>query len=123
MSRARRSFFERLVAYESAVGQDLIVTKTPSETDHNARARLFRNGLAVVAFALVEDFIKSRTGEVIQRVGYGVSAFDDLPYPIRSAATAGVTKALSYQSQFFDSRSSAYFAHYQEHTQGYPGSM
>lgn len=116
MSRARTTFFERLVSYENAVDQELIVTKTPSDAEHNARARLFRAGLAVVAFALVEDFIKLRTGEVIQRVGDGVATFADLPQGLRIAATAGVSRALNYQGRFLDSGSSSYLSHYQEHS-------
>jgi hypothetical protein len=108
-------FLERLSAYENAVKQELIVTRTPTDVIHNARARLLRNGLAVVAFALLEDFIKTRMGEVFERVGMGASSFSDLPHALRVAATSGVIKAMGYQDRFLDNRSSNYFEHFQTH--------
>jgi len=113
MSRARIAFLERLSAYEDAVEQELIVTRTPTDVIHNARARLLRNGLAVVAFALLEDFIKTRIGEVLERVGMGASRFSDLPHALRVAATSGAIKAIGYQDRFLDNRSSSYFEHFQ----------
>lgn len=115
MSQARTTFFERLKAYESAINTNLIVTKTSADIEHNARARLYRNGLAVVAFALLEDFVKLRTGEVLSRVGTGLSGFTELPHDLRVAATAGVVRALKYQERFLSQSQGDYFAYYQRH--------
>jgi hypothetical protein len=117
MFATRKALFERLEGYEKALQQESIVTKSLSEIPHNAQARLFRNGLAVVSFAMLEDFIKERTAEITQQVGNGVTAFADLPHALRVAATAGVTKALNFQSKLLDRRSNDYFAHYQTHSE------
>jgi hypothetical protein len=69
-----------------------------------------------MAFALLEDFIKARTGEILERVGAGLATFVDLPHALRVAATAGVVRALYYQDRFQDKQSSIYFTHYQVHS-------
>ena len=79
MSLARRLILERLHAFRLATQTEALVSLAPTEVDHNARAQVLRNGLAVVGFAILEDFIKSRAGEVVQRIGHGAAAFTDLP--------------------------------------------
>jgi hypothetical protein len=64
---------------------------------------------------MLEDFIKSRGAEVLQRVGAGRTSFIDLPSGIRDAATAGVVKALRFQDQWLDRRAADYHVTYQNH--------
>lgn len=105
MSLARRLILERLHAFRLATQTEALVSLAPTEVDHNARAQVLRNGLAVVGFAILEDFIKSRAGEVVQRIGHGAAAFTDLPEGIQRAATSGVVSALRFQEQLLDSSS------------------
>jgi hypothetical protein len=64
---------------------------------HNDVARMLRNGLAVVGFTALEDFLKSRTSEVLSAVGQTTVPFIELPERLRYAVTFEALTALSYQ--------------------------
>lgn len=76
---------------------------------------MLRNGLAVVGYALLEDFVRSRTAEVMQRVGDGSTPFRNLPKDVKIAATEGVFNAVKFQQQFVDRQAENLFDHYQKH--------
>ena len=42
-----------------------LIDIAPTAVAHNARARMLRQGLAVLVFSTVETFIRERTGEVL----------------------------------------------------------
>ena len=98
MSVARATFLERLAAFKDAINVELLVSQAPSEVKHNQRARLMRNGLSVVGFAIVEDFVKARTAEVLTRIGNSPATFEQLPEKLRKASVLGVVKALRFQA-------------------------
>src|SRR5215211_6609576 len=102
MLRSREQFVGRLYAYRQAVRSEVLVSRAPTETEHNLRARVLRNGLAVVGYALLEDFLRSRTVEVVARIGDGHTSFQDLPKGIKFAATEGVFNAARFQQRFID---------------------
>lgn len=114
---SRTTFYERLSAYRGALEEPAIVSQPPNEISHNAKARLFRNGLAVMGFAILEDFIRTRMAEILDRVGNGPTAFVDLPSALRRASTLGVVEGIKFTSNFLDSQSTAFYAHVQNHSQ------
>jgi len=73
VSKARTTFLEHIIAYKGATEADLIVSRAPVEVLHNAQAQLLRNGLAVVGYAILEDFIRTRTAEILSRIGNGTT--------------------------------------------------
>ena len=97
MSLARSHFLGRMSALAQSLNIDAVATRPLHDRAHNDVARLLRNGLAVVSFAALEDFIKSRTSEVLTDVGHTGVPFRDLPEPLRVAATLDAISALSYQ--------------------------
>ncbi|WP_082356708.1 HEPN domain-containing protein [Pseudomonas nunensis] len=97
MPQAKTLFLERMTALRKSVSIDAVTNKDLSQTEHNSIARMLRNGLAVVGFAALEDFIKSRTSEVLNDVGRSGVPFQDLPEKLRNAATIEAVSALSYQ--------------------------
>lgn len=115
MLKSREQLMIRLAAYRQAVQLDTLVSKAPTETEHNARARLLRNGLAIVGYAFLEDFLRSRTVEVVGRIGTGATRFSDLPEQIKVAATQGVFNATLFQRRFVDYQIQDPLRHYQEH--------
>ena len=115
MLNSRSQFIDRLQAYRQAVQSDVLVSRSPTEVEHNARARMLRNGLAVVGYALLEDFVRSRTAEVMQRIGDGSTPFRNLPKDVKIAATEGVFNAVKFQQRFVDRHAENLFGHYQEH--------
>lgn len=70
------------------------------ELDHNQIAKLLRNGLAVVGFASLEDFIKKRASEILSEIGNTTVNFDQLPNKLRHAVTFGCLSSLRYQMSF-----------------------
>ena len=97
MPSAKTLFLERIHALQLSTSIDAVTNKSLSDLNHNNVAKLLRNGLAVVGFAALEDFIKSRTSEVLIEVGRTGVAFHRLPEKLRNAATYEAISALSYQ--------------------------
>lgn len=97
MSTARAQFLKRIASLRNSLGIDAVAPKPLTETRHNDIARMLRNGLAVVGFAALEDFIKSRTSEILSEVGRTNVPFRDLPEKLRHATTFEAVAALSYQ--------------------------
>lgn len=115
MLKSREQLISRLSAYRQAVQLETLVSKAPIETDHNARARILRNGLAVVGYAFLEDFLRSRVVEVVGRIGQGATRFSDLPEEIKLAATQGVFNAVLFQKRFVNTQTLDILRHYQDH--------
>lgn len=97
MSVARAEFLRRLNSYRLAADHEMLVDKGPAEQGHNERARLLRNGLIVVGFATLEQFIKARTSECLGRLSGANVKFAALPEKLRDACTEGVVRALRFQ--------------------------
>ena len=97
MATARDDYLSRMQSLENALTVDSIKSKALTDTVHNDIARLLRNGLAVVAFAALEDFIKMRASEVLGEIGKTSVKFDELPEALRFAATYKAISALNFQ--------------------------
>ena len=97
MSVARNQFLARISSLARSIRIDAVKSRPLTEQAHNDVARMLRNGLAVVGFASLEDFIKSRTSEVLSEVGRTHVPFRDLPEKLRFATTFDALSALSYQ--------------------------
>jgi|SRR5450830_253599 len=102
MTSARTLFLERITSLSNSAQIDAVGNKALTEKAHNDIARMLRNGLAVVGFAALEDFIKTRTSEVLSQVGTTGLPFRDLPEKLRNAATFESVSALSYQMSIRD---------------------
>lgn len=97
MSTARVQFLARVSSLIRSLKIEAVANKPLTEQAHNDVARMLRNGLAVVGFAALEDFLKSRTSEVLAEVGRTHVPFRDLPEKLRFATTFESISALSYQ--------------------------
>ncbi|MEU4562362.1 hypothetical protein AB0F72_28595 [Actinoplanes sp. NPDC023936] len=93
MSVARHNFIERVSAVEDALTQPLLIDKNLTDAAHNNRARILRNGLMVVTFSGLEDFIRERSAEVLNFVSRTSLRFDDLPRDLAVAATVEAMRA------------------------------
>lgn len=97
---ARDDFVNRVQAIRHAVTDPSslgVLQHQPAMPAKDEAARLFRNGLAVAGFAVLEDFLRSRTAEVLARCSGSVLAFEDLPEPLQEFSTTGVVSALKFQ--------------------------
>jgi len=97
MSTARVQFLARISSLSRSLKIDAVANRPLTEQAHNDVAQMLRNGLAVVGFAALEDFLKSRTSEVLSEVGRTHVPFRDLPEKLRFASTFEAISALSYQ--------------------------
>jgi hypothetical protein len=113
MASAKSLFLERIASLVASTRIDAITNRSLTERSHNDVARILRNGLAVVGFASLEDFIKSRISEVLNEVGRTGVPFRSLPEKLRFAATFESVSALSYQMQIREK--SDRVAYIQEH--------
>lgn len=97
MPMAKVLFLERINSLDRSARIDSVTNRALSDHAHNSVARMLRNGLAVVGFAALEDFIKTRTSEVLDEIGRTGVPFRDLPERLRNAATVEAVNAFSYQ--------------------------
>jgi hypothetical protein len=100
VAHAQAAFLDRLNAYKRAVSSPQVVDLAPSQRTHNAQARLFRNGLSVVGFALLEDFLRSRSAEVLRWMSNQSLAYTSLPSKLQRAITNETVRALAPQYDF-----------------------
>lgn len=87
------ALLRRIEAIEKAASDPILIDRALTDTEHNDRAKLLRNGLMVVAFTSLEDFLRARTGELLDLASRTVVPFSDLPALLRDAATMGAMKA------------------------------
>jgi hypothetical protein len=100
MPSAKQNFLDRIIHIYKSLTIETLNDKATTEFEHNNIARLLRNGLAVVGFVALEDFIKSRTGEVLSEIGRSTVPFNSLPEKIRVSTTLESLKSLERLSKF-----------------------
>ena len=93
MSVARDNFVNRIRTIQGMLTEPLLVDGVLTNTIHNGRARLLRNGLMVAAFNSLEDFLRQRSAELLSFVSRTSLRFDDLPRALMLAATLEAMKA------------------------------
>ena len=94
---ARHDFISRLRALQRAVGVPSTINLPAFEKAQNEAARMLRNGLAIVAFSTIEDFLRARSEELLATLTGAPLPFDDLPNDLRQATTEGVVAGLLFQ--------------------------
>ncbi len=97
MSEARRQLLTRLAALELGISNDVVAQQPPAETEHNQVAALFRQGMAVVAFVALEDFIKKRASEALEKISHCGIPFSDLPDKLKKATTHEAFGSIAFQ--------------------------
>lgn len=102
MSSAKADFIDRIRCLNSSIETEAVQNKALTEREHNAIARMLRNGLAVVSFASLEDFIKKRSSEAMAEISKCTISFSELPEKLQRAATYEVLSALNYQLSLLD---------------------
>lgn len=105
MLSAKDNFISRIQSLRKTLSIDAVSQKSLTEKDHNEIAKLLRNGLAVVGFVTLEDFIKTRTSEIVSLIGAIGINFTDLPDKIQKAATVEALSAMQFQLRRIDNPS------------------
>ncbi|MBQ4860113.1 hypothetical protein J8L98_00220 [Pseudoalteromonas sp. MMG013] len=107
MPSAKTDFIERIRCLNISVQSQAVQNRPLSEREHNSIARMLRNGLAVVSFAALEDFIKKRSSEAMAEISRCSIAFTALPEKLQKAATYEALNAISYQLSLLDKEDKA----------------
>lgn len=79
MSRAKSLFLERLKSIDNALNSTEVAPLGLNHVEHNEKTKILRNGLAIIEFNVIEDFIKRRLGEVFKEIRNSGIAFNNLP--------------------------------------------
>lgn len=95
---SRDDYLFRYQAFNSSLKSDAILARDNTAVLHNKSAQLFRNGLAVVGFTSLEDFIKKRTSEALNTLSSLNLPFSSLPEKVRDACTIGSLKSIAFQA-------------------------
>jgi hypothetical protein len=100
MPTTKEDFLNRIQCLRSSLQIDATRDKPLKESEHNQIAKLLRNGMAVVGFAALEDFIKRRISKILSDISSATVKFDRLPNKLRYAVTYDCLSALNYQLKF-----------------------
>jgi hypothetical protein len=90
-SKARADFISRLDAYDAAAKLSALASTSPNPLKDPGR--LLRNGLMIVGFAALEDFLRTRSAELVGRIRGQKTRFEDLPPSFQEVTTEGAIKA------------------------------
>ncbi|MDX5584131.1 MAG: HEPN domain-containing protein [Aureibaculum sp.] len=106
---SRLNYFEEIVSPEN-ISDTLLMSRAFTETIHNEKVRMLRNGMAVIGFSILEDFIKNRMGEVLKEIGGCGVDFEHLPEKLRVASTVGALKGIQNRSELLKRNSEDYIS-------------
>ncbi|UAY55782.1 HEPN domain-containing protein [Arachidicoccus terrestris] len=89
---AKDELLERLKYIDKASYLPELIDNSIQDTEHNKIANLLRKGLSIVAFNILEDFIRNRTYEALDELCNTSIPFTNLPDTLQDSS---ITKALS----------------------------
>jgi hypothetical protein len=95
MPSAQQTFLQRIATFKKTLDSDFLRDDGITPSLHNEKARLLRNGIAIIGFTILEDFIKDRTGEVLERVGSPGVLFNALSQELQEAITSKALKSIA----------------------------
>lgn len=94
---AKDSLLATLAVLKDCLNDAALVDKAPTDVAHNARARMLRQGLAVLVFSTVETFIRERTSEVLRSFTNPALGFADLSPALQKAVTIGALEGVRFR--------------------------
>ena len=94
MSSAKSNFLDRIAIFKRALSSDFLKDNGVAPSTHNEKARILRNGISIIAFTILEDFIKDRTGEILQSIATSSINFGLLDAEIQKATTINAMRSI-----------------------------
>lgn len=98
MKAERESLISRLDALRSACDEPLLVNTADSL--HSERAKQLRNGISVMIFSALEEFVRLRVADALSKIVPAALPFGALSEELRKAATLGAIQGLLFQQKF-----------------------
>ncbi len=100
MSNARANLRTQLDVLRDCLAHPVVADGAPVDVHQNAIAAQFRNGLAVICFAVTEAFIRDRTAEVLRGFSNTAVSFADLSDKLQQAATISALQGVLFRAKF-----------------------
>lgn len=116
MATAKDVLIERFINLENALSSPEVLPLALTQRVHNEKARMLRNGLAIIAFNIIEDFIKRRVGEAFKYIGTCGVSFNDLPHSIIEASVYNALKGILQRAENLKRTSEDYITFIQSET-------
>jgi hypothetical protein len=95
---AKTELLERIKYLNVAISYPVVINSAVGASDHNGAANLLRKGLGIVAFNILEDFIKAKIFEALDSLSNSGISYSDLSDKLKEASTLGALKALFYRA-------------------------
>lgn len=99
MLSAKDNFINRMDSFDKALASSDLISRALTDNEHNEKARMLRNGMAIIGYTILEDFIKNRVGEILKKVGSSNVPFSSLPQKLQETATTGALKGIQVRAQ------------------------
>jgi hypothetical protein len=94
---AKSELFIRLKYLDEAIRNPALIDIGITPSPHNGSANLLRKGLGIVAFNILEDFIKNKTQETLKNISESDISFNNLFSKLQEASTLGALNALLFR--------------------------
>lgn len=95
---AKVDLIERLRYLDKAAALPALIDVGVAPSEHNNVANLLRKGLSIVAFNILEDFIKNKAYESLDIIAASGISYNNLPNELQDYAIAGALSSLNFQS-------------------------
>lgn len=95
---AKVDLIERLKFLDTAAALPALIDIGVAPSEHNSVANLLRKGLSIVAFNILEDFIKNKAYESLNALSASGIAYNNLPDELQEYAITEALSSLKFQS-------------------------
>lgn len=95
---AKSELFEKLKYLDTAILSDSLIDDGVAISEHNGAANLLRKGLGIVAFNILEDFIKNKSLETLDYISGSGIQFSNLPNSLQENSILGAIKSLVFRA-------------------------
>lgn len=96
---SKKDLLDRLKYLDTAINIPSVIDEGIETSQHNGAANLLRKGLGIVAFNILEDFIKANSLEALNKISSSGGSYSKLPDKLQEAATLGALKALAFRAR------------------------
>jgi len=96
---AKDELISRLEYLEAAKDLPVMIDVGIGASRHNGVANLLRKGLGIVAFNILEDFIKKRTAEALNRLSSSRIPYLNLTPQMQDAAIMDALNSLAFRAK------------------------
>jgi len=121
MASSKINFISRIDTFDSIIHphsyDDIrLNSKSLTETLHNEKVRMLRNGMSIIGYTILEDFIKRRTGEILKEISLTSCNFNALPDKLKDAVTYSALKGINTRAESLKRNSEDYMTFIQNET-------